>query len=134
MKLFSFTKRQRPEPVPEEFPALSDIDEKGLEILKSLKGMRMCDAEQALFGAHNVLLHWHEMAPFACLPPSMSLAPTSTTKAAPGDVKPASEEGRSITVVRKPDGWTLIEIGDTALHISPDELERLKPLLTGSPL
>ncbi|MDH0423507.1 hypothetical protein, partial [Delftia tsuruhatensis] len=104
MKLFSFTKRQRPEPVPEEFPALSDIDEKGLEILKSLKGMRMCDAEQALFGAHNVLLHWHEMAPFACLPPSMSLAPTSTTKAAPGDVKPASEEGRSITVVRKPDG------------------------------
>lgn len=83
MKLFSFTKRQRPEPVPEDFPALSDIDEKGLEILKSLKGMRMCDAEQALFKAHNALLHWHEKAPFACLPPSLSLAPKGAAKTSP---------------------------------------------------
>lgn len=45
----------------------------------------------------------------------------------------ASAEGRSITVVRKPDGWTLIEIGDTPLHINVNELERLKRLLTRNP-
>ncbi len=133
MKLFSFKKRQRPEPVPEDFPALSEIDEKGLEILKSLEGMRMCDAEQALFKAHNALLYWHERAPFACLPPSLSLAPKGSTKPASGDVSDACAEERSITVVRKPDGWTLIEIGDTPLHISVDELERLKRLLTRNP-
>lgn len=134
MKLFSFKKRQRPEPVPEDFPALSEIDEKGLEILKSLKGMRMCDAEQALFGAHNALLYWHERAPFACLPPSMSLSPKGSTKPASGDVSDACAEERSITVVRKPDGWTLIEIGDATLHISVEELERFKRLLMGNPL
>ncbi|MDH0423605.1 hypothetical protein, partial [Delftia tsuruhatensis] len=104
MKLFSFKKRQRPEPVPEDFPALSEIDEKGLEILKSLKGMRMCDAEQALFGAHNALLYWHERAPFACLPPSMSLAPKGAAKPASGEAGDACAVERSITVVRKPDG------------------------------
>jgi len=84
MKLFSFTKRQRPEPVPEDFPTLTEVDEKAIEILRSLKGMRMCDAEQALFGAHNALLHWHERAPFACLPPSMSLASSGQGQGEPG--------------------------------------------------
>lgn len=75
MKLFSFKKRQRSEPVPGYPLEHSEIDQKGIEILKLLQGMRMCDAEQALFRAHTVMLHWHETAPFVCLPSSFN--PTS---------------------------------------------------------